>query len=57
MVPVKQFSKKFILRNNPRLNAHIQDQEGTNVIIEELTIEPILVDHYYEYWGNTDALD
>lgn len=48
MVPVKQLYRKFILRNNPRLNAHIQDQVGTNVITEELTIEPILVNHYYE---------
>lgn len=53
MVPVKQLCRKFILRSNPRLNAHIQDQEGTNVIIEELTIEPILD----EYWWNKDALD
>lgn len=57
MVPVKQLCRKFILKSNPRLNAHIQDQEGTNVIIEELTIEHILVDHYYEYWGNMDTLD
>ncbi len=39
------------------MNAHIQDQEGTNAIIEESTFEPILVDHYYEYWGNMDTLD
>jgi len=56
MVSVNQRCRKFILKTNPRLNAHIQDKEGTNVIIEESTSEPILAHYYYGCWVNNDGL-